>query len=71
MQPAGSPRGSAAARPVDGSKLLGQFLTERGRHGGVGWFLDALSLNPWMGDFVWSLTRFPERRPGMGTVAHA
>jgi hypothetical protein len=32
-----------AARPVDGSKLLGQFLTERGRHGGVGWFLDALS----------------------------
>jgi hypothetical protein len=43
VQPAGSPRGSAAARPVDGSKLLGQFLTERGRHGGVGWFLDALS----------------------------
>src|SRR6185295_15154960 len=28
-----------------------------------------LSLNPWMGDFVWSLTRFPERRPGMGRVA--
>ncbi len=33
-----------AAWPVDGSKLLGQFLTERGRHGGVGWFLDALSV---------------------------
>ncbi len=32
-----------AARPVDGSKLLGQVLTERGRHGGLGWFLDALS----------------------------
>jgi hypothetical protein len=36
-----------------------------------GTYEDALSLNPWMGDFVWSLTRFPERRPGMGTVAYA
>jgi len=31
------------ASPVVHSEL-GQFLTERGRHGGLDWFLDALSL---------------------------
>lgn len=30
------------ASPIVHSKLR-QFLTERGRHGGLGWFLDALS----------------------------
>ena len=30
------------ASPIVHSELR-QFLTERGRHGGLGWFLDALS----------------------------
>jgi len=64
-------RPSHQGRPAPGATKASIRQRPRTRNQRINPLTRALSLNPWMGDFVWSLTRFPERRPGVGTVAHA